>query len=210
MLIEQILTPDDAKKMLEVVSELEWHEGQARTEAFTGTIKQNFEILPGAHTDTDHLLKIVTQKIMGNNAVSVNCIPLILHPPKFNKYGDGGQYKEHTDAPWMGHTRTDISCTIWLSEPTSYEGGGLRIGEQEFKGTPGQGIFYNCDVVHSVTPVTSGERVCVVSWIQSRIRDPRKRQLITDFRAWLAKMEGTEMFAEGDLIYSALLKRWID
>ncbi len=210
MLMEQILTPDDAKNMLDDLSGAMWVAGEARTKALTGTVKKNLEILPGTDTVANDLLKVVTQKIMGNAAVSVHCIPFILHPPKFNKYMEGGEYQEHTDAPWMSNTRTDISCTIWLSEPDAYEGGVLKIGEQAFKGTPGQGIFYDCDVVHSVTPVTSGERVCVVSWIQSRIRDPRKRQLITDFRAWLAKMEGTEMFAEGDLIYSALLKRWID
>ena len=210
MNIYQILSPEDAGKMLATVATMDWDVGKARTKELTGTVKQNMEILPQNNKDAKKLLMAVADQIMRHRQVSLNCIPYKLHPPKFNKYVEGSEYKPHTDAPWMAETRTDLSCTLWLSEPDSYEGGVLSMGGQEFKGKPGQALFYNCDKIHSVSPVTKGERICVITWVQSRIRDPIKRKMISDFRRWLAKMEGTPMFDEGSIIYSSLLKRWME
>jgi len=209
--IYQVLSANDAEKMLTTVTSMEWNTGQARTKELTGTVKQNLEILSSnSNKVAQSLLAVVGKQIMSHRSIGLDCIPLKLHTPKFNKYVDGGRYYEHTDAPWMGDVRTDIACTVWLSDPSSYDGGELCIGSNKIKGKPGEALLYDCGVVHSVNPVMSGERVCIITWVQSRIRDPIKRKLISDFRKWLAKMEGTEFFAEGSIIYSALLKRWME
>ncbi len=210
MRLYQVLTPEDSAKILKQVAPLKWGTGKARTKELTGTVKQNQEILVKDDKVASSLLTAIGQRIMSHGQIGLECIPLGLHTPKFSKYVKGAKYHEHTDAPWMGDTRTDISFTLWLSPPESYEGGELNLNGKKVKGKAGQALFYDCGEIHSVSPVTKGERICVVSWIQSRIRDPIKRKMITDFRKWLAKMEGTELFAEGSPIYSALLKRWME
>jgi len=206
-----ILSPNVAGKMAKAAMDMEWEAGKARTKELTGTVKQNLEILSSSNRVAEILLKDVGVKMMSHASIQLDCIPLMIHTPKFSKYAGGGHYKTHTDAPWMGSTRTDLSCTLWLSEPDAYEGGELCIGGNTFKGKPGEALIYECGVPHEVRPVTKGERVCVVTWIQSRIRDSAKRKLISDFRKWLAKMESNPtLFSEGSTIYSALLRRWME
>jgi PKHD-type hydroxylase len=209
MKLYQLLDRNEANKILAAVKPMEWNEGKARTKELTGTVKQNLEILAKDGKGAKELLKHIAQRIMTNPAVGLDCIPLKAHMPKFSKYVNGGQYHPHTDAPWMAETRTDISFTLWLSDPQTYEGGELVINGEKFKGAQGQAIFYNCGEIHHVNPVTEGERICAVTWIQSRIRDPIKRKTISDFRKWLSKMEDTELYTEGSRIYSSLLKRWM-
>lgn len=181
----------------------DWKQGKARTEGETGTIKQNEEILKHP------LLPELGRKIISHPGIALDCIPLKCHQPKFSRYQEGARYQAHTDAPWMGETRTDLSCTLWLSDPESYEGGELVIGGQAFKGEPGQAFVYDCGEAHEVRPVSQGQRIAVITWIQSRIRDPIKRQFISDYRRFLEKLEDhPELFLEGGRFNSALLRRW--
>ena len=207
----KVLSQEVAKEILGSVNVMDWSVGQARTKELTGTVKQNKEIL---HTESDKaqlLLRAIAKKIMAHNGISLDCIPLMISTPKFSKYTDGEHYKVHTDSPWMGTTRTDLSCTLFLSDPSTYEGGELCVDGNKIKGQQGEIAVYECGKPHEVIPVTKGERVCVVTWIQSRIRDKTKRKIISDFRKWLAKMEDNEkLFFEGNVIYSSLLRRWME
>ncbi len=103
-------------------------------------------------------------------------------PPKFNKYAVGDYYKPHTDSPFMQcgdiKVRTDLSCTIWLND--DYEGGELCVDGHRLKGKPGQCVIYRGDSIHEVTPVTKGERICAITWIQSEFRDAEIRQILED------------------------------
>lgn len=203
MKIYNILPEALALSIGENVRKSEWPVGKARTKELTGTVKNNGEIL------SHDALQSIGTKIGANTQVQLDHIPLKLHPPKFSRYAKGDYYQSHTDAPWMGQTRTDLSCTLWLSN--DYEGGFLRIEDKELKGAPGQCIVYNCGTPHEVTPVTSGERICAVTWIQSRIRDAHKRKLVSDFRKFLANFEDNRtLFMQGGQIHSALLRLWCE
>jgi len=188
-----------------------WEKGRARTEELEGTIKQNDEILP-IDPAIVHLSNAIGRKITSNRSIQLNHIPVQIHPPKFSLYRNGSHYKMHTDAPWMGKTRTDLSCTLWLSDPDTYEGGELCISGKEIKGKAGQCLVYECGLPHEVKPVTKGERICAVTWIQSRIRDPIKRKLISDFRKFLSKLEPghKDWFLEGGSIHSSLIRMWME
>lgn len=202
MKMYQILSKEEALAVAEKTRTLEWSQGKARTKELTGTVKQNSEIL-------DHVtLQAIGKRIINNAAIQLDHIPLKLHPPKFSRYSDGQHYAIHTDAPWMNVTRTDLSCTLWLSD--DYDGGELIVGGQPFRGEPGQCLIYNCGQPHEVKPVTRGARICAVTWIQSRIRDPIKREYASDFRKFLSNFEDSPLFLEGGRLYSALLRRWVE
>jgi PKHD-type hydroxylase len=122
-------------------------------------------------------------------------LPKRVFQPQFNRYtADTNHYGTHVDTairyPRFAKTpqsviRADISCTVFLSDPTSYEGGELQIeaGQlspeaQRFKGATGSVVLYPAHTLHQVTPVTRGERIACFFWIESMVRDPVQRQLL--------------------------------
>lgn len=202
MKIYRILPEKQARNLASVVANMQWQQGKARTKELTGTAKQNEEILH------DKSLDEIGKRIIHHPEVQLDCLPLKLHAPKYSRYRDGNRYHKHTDAPWMGSTRTDLSCTLWLND--DYEGGELEMGGRQYKGKPGEALVYECGEPHEVLPVTSGERICVITWIQSRVRDPAKRRLVSDMRRSLTKLEGDDLFVEFGRYHSALLRMWAE
>jgi PKHD-type hydroxylase len=145
--------------------------------------------------------------------------PVSMAPPMITRYQPGMHYGAHTDAAFLklpgGTLRSDLSCTIFLNEPESYEGGALHIelgdAELQFKLPPGFAIIYPSDTLHQVVPVTSGERLVAITFIQSRIADPFRRTLIYNLNE-VAALEGLNMrpenFTRLQLIQNQLLRYW--
>ncbi len=112
-------------------------------------------------------------------------MPLKVAAPYYARYTKGMAYGEHVDDPVMGEGqlyRSDISVTIFLNDPTDYDGGELVIttafGEQAVKLAVGDAVLYPSSSVHRVNAVTRGERLVAVSWIQSMVRHPEQRALL--------------------------------
>jgi PKHD-type hydroxylase len=147
--------------------------------------------------------------------------PTLIAPPMITRYQPGMQYGAHADAAFIqlegGMIRSDLSCTVFLNEPESYEGGSLHIqlgdAEIQFKLPPGYAILYPSDTLHQVDPVTSGERLVAITFIQSRISDPFRRNLLFNLNE-VAALEGLQMqpenFARLQLIQNQLLRCWGD
>lgn len=147
--------------------------------------------------------------------------PVAMAPPMMTRYEPGMHYGAHADAAFIqlpGATiRSDISCTIFLNDPKDYEGGELhiRIGEADlkFKLQPGEAILYPSDTLHQVIPVTKGERLVAITFIQSRIADPSRRSLLFELNE-VAALEGLKMDPENysrlQLVQQNLLRRWAD
>lgn len=203
MRIYRIFPEAQAIGIADTLKEKNWVQGKARTSEETGTTKQNGEIL-------EHpLLESLGKRILNHPDIAIDVIPLKCHKPKFSRYRDGERYHRHTDAPWMGTTRTDLSCTLFLSDPDSYDGGELVVDGEVVKCKAGEAVIYDCGAIHEVSPVTSGERICAVTWIQSRVRDQGKRNLISEYRRFVEKLKGQpEMYLEAGRFNSALLRMW--
>ena len=145
--------------------------------------------------------------------------PAQIAPPLLTRYRPGMRYGAHADAAYLslpgGTLRSDISCTIFLNEPESYEGGALhiRLGDADlrFKLQPGQAILYPSDTLHEVEPVTEGERLVAITFIQSRVPDPFKRGMLFELNE-IAALEGNNMsqenFSRLQLIQANLLRTW--
>jgi PKHD-type hydroxylase len=93
-------------------------------------------------------------------------------------------YGTHVDNAIMGGMRTDVSLTLFLSDPADYEGGELVIestaGEQDIKLPPGSGVVYSTTALHRVAPVQRGQRLAAVTWVRSLVRDPAAREILFD------------------------------
>ncbi len=147
--------------------------------------------------------------------------PAMIAPPLLTKYQPGQYYGAHADAAFIqlgNHIiRSDLSCTIFLNEPDSYEGGSLLIrlgdGKLSFKLKAGEAIIYPSDTFHQVEKVASGERLVAITFIQSKIPDPFRRNLLFDLNE-VAALEGLSMkpenFARLQLVQSNLLRYWGD
>jgi PKHD-type hydroxylase len=142
-------------------------------------------------------------------------------PPMMARYKPGMEYGAHADSafiPLPGATiRSDISCTIFLSDPADYDGGELqvRIGDAylRFKLQAGDAILYPSDTLHQVLPVTRGERLVAITFIQSRVQDPFQRNILYELRA-VGGLEGSKMdppnHARLQLVEQNLLRCWAD
>jgi PKHD-type hydroxylase len=145
--------------------------------------------------------------------------PTVIAPPLITRYQPGMKYGAHADAAFLqmpGQTiRSDLSCTIFLNEPDSYEGGALHIrlgdGDLRFKLKPGEAIVYPSDTFHEVEPVRKGERLVAITFIQSRVPDPFRRNLLFDLNE-VAALEGLKMdpenFSRLQLVQANLLRYW--
>jgi PKHD-type hydroxylase len=104
-----------------------------------------------------------------------------------SRYEAGMEYGTHVDDAIMAGARTDLSLTLFLSEPKEYEGGGLVMEEaaeaRVFRLAPGDAILYPTSVLHRVEPVRRGARVAVVGWVRSWVRDPARREVLHDLDA---------------------------
>jgi len=147
--------------------------------------------------------------------------PVLIAPPLITRYKPGMKYGAHADAAFLqmpGQTiRSDLSCTIFLNEPESYEGGALHVrlgdGDLHFKLKPGQAILYPSDTLHEVEPVTKGERLVAITFIQSQVPDPFRRNLLFDLNE-VAALEGLNMdpqnFSRLQLVQQNLLRYWAE
>jgi PKHD-type hydroxylase len=147
--------------------------------------------------------------------------PVLIAPPLITRYHPGMHYGAHADAAFIqlqGATiRSDLSCTVFLNEPKDYEGGELhvRLGDADlkFKLRPGEAIVYPSDTLHQVVPVTRGERLVAITFIQSRIQDPFQRSMLYELNE-VAALEGLKMaqenFSRLQLVQANLLRYWGD
>eukprot|EP01092_Planopodium_desertum_P006867 TRINITY_DN28136_c0_g1_i1.p1 TRINITY_DN28136_c0_g1~~TRINITY_DN28136_c0_g1_i1.p1 ORF type:complete len:314 (-),score=80.09 TRINITY_DN28136_c0_g1_i1:783-1724(-) len=148
-------------------------------------------------------------------------LPLKYLPPRFNRYSGGGTYGFHVDGAVMNlangeQLRSDISCTLFLSDPDEYDGGELIIsdtyGEHEVKLPAGDLIVYPSSSLHKVNPVTRGARVASFFWVQSMIRDDVQRRLLWEMDTSIERLRQTDGDADAVLqltgVYHNLLRRW--
>jgi len=142
-------------------------------------------------------------------------------PPMMTRYKPGMKYGAHADSAFIhlpqGAIRSDLSSTVFLNDPSDYDGGELkvRLGDSEltFKLKPGEAIVYPSDSLHQVVPVTRGERLVAITFIQSRIQDPFRRNMLFELNE-VAALEGLKMdqenFGRLQLVRENLMRYWAD
>ncbi len=146
-------------------------------------------------------------------------LPRTVRPPLISRYRVGMNYGLHVDHAMMGRPvkeHNDIAVTVFLNDPGDYDGGALVMsspfGEQEIKLPYGHAVVYPSSTLHRVAPVTRGERLAAVTWVQSHVRDPARREILYDLsrmRETLAKLDPDGEAA--DLAFKAranLLRMW--
>ena len=213
----QILTPEEVGELKRIAAAAPFIDGRISNPH--NVAKQNEQLHdPQAYQKSSQLLM---QALGRSTEFAEFAFPVKLAPPMMTRYKPGMKYGAHADAAFIqlpGATiRSDLSCTIFLNDPADYDGGELTVGlgdsSLSFKLQPGEGIFYPSDSFHQVVPVSRGERLVGITFIQSRMQDPFRRNLLFELNE-VAALEGLKMdpenFGRLQLIQQNLLRYWAD
>ena len=221
--IADVLTKDQVREIRSALAEIPYEAQQksATSEGQdSGLIKNNLQI-PAGHPSVRPAAELISNTMLGHQEFNTLAMPRRVRL-LFNRYDPGMYYEPHVDAAVMAYSkgeiaRTDLSFTIFLSEPEEYQGGEFVIhlphGEKRVREPAGNAILYQSDTLHSVETLQEGVRWAVVGWIESYIKDPVERQLHFDMTHLLtdvAALGDTDLKRRFEGVRERLLRRWID
>jgi len=220
--IPEVLTRDEVKQCRDALDSAEWNDGKATAGYLSSRVKDNQQLAEGS--PTARKVGGMILDALDRNALFISAaLPLKVVPPLFNRYTGGQSYGGHVDGavrPVKGtphRVRTDLSATLFLSEPAEYDGGELVIedplGERRVKFSAGDMVLYPGTSVHRVEPVTRGARLAAFFWVQSMVRDDAKRSLLFELDSALQEL-GKDSQHPGLVklmgVYHNLVRQWSD
>jgi len=191
-----------------------WSDGRETAKGRAKAAKNNEQAL--ASGPGKGVLETLSRAILEHETVRSAAQPAALARIMLSRYREGMEYGAHVDAPYIDGVRTDLSFTLFLSDPDAYDGGELVIdsagAEDSIKLPAGAIVLYPATSVHRVDRVTRGERLCAVGWIKSRVRGADERTLLFEIDRISADLKA--LGAPGDLrdrlanFRNNLLRRW--
>jgi len=218
---DNVLTSDELATIRRQLSRADWERGisagpQARL------VKKNLQIPETSDVLRD--LRVMVMRALNRTPEVMSAVlPLKIIPPNFNCYTvEDSHYGKHIDStlrplPDGSYLRTDVSATLFLSEPEEYDGGELKItdtfGEQKVKLPAGSLVTYPSGSLHEVTPVTRGNRLGCYMFMQSLVRDSEKRRLLYEMDNSLRRLRATQGEGQAELVqltgtYNNLVRLW--
>lgn len=217
--IPDIVTPAEARQLRDRVLQLKFVDGSATAGVYARTVKRNQQLENSP--ETQKLQEFVMQALMRSVEFERFAFPRNMKPIMFSRYEPGMEYGTHVDNAVMSGrppVRSDVSLTLFLSEPDTYDGGELTIqtltGEEQIKLPAGSIVTYPSSTLHRVAPVTRGVRVAAVTWVQSMIRDPACREILSDLETTRRTIFETQgKTREFDLIsksFANLMRMWAE
>ncbi len=216
IVIDNILSRSETLALREAAGTLPFGDGKATAGRHAREVKSNDQALPGPELDA--VLAEVERALAANPIFRSAARPKALTRLILSRYRVGQTYGLHVDDAMMQGLRTDLSFTLFLAEPDSYDGGALVIEDsfeaRSIKLEPGELILYPSTTLHRVEPVSRGERLAVVGWVQSLIRDGAQREVLFDLDQAVEACFATEgKSAQFDLLAktrSNLLRMWAE
>ncbi len=225
--IPGILKSAEAAGIVAKLSRAQFVDGKLSAGGFAGAVKNNLEMAPNQEMMT--LARQVYAGLAGHPVFNTFALPRKMLVPIFSRYDVGMEYGLHTDIAMMGidqpekATRTDLSFTLFLSEPGTYEGGELvirtHVGENRFKPAAGSVVVYPSHNLHYVAPVESGVRYAAVSWAQSFVREDSRREILFELNGvaegLAEKLEAGSPLTRDETdvlfgLYHKLMRMWAD
>ena len=222
IVIENVLERDEVARFRERLAGADWIDGADTAGSRSVAVKQNLQ-LGRSDPDAQELGNQILRKLGHHPTFVAASLAEKIWPPVFNCYQDGGHYGTHSDAALMrlpdaGLTiRSDVSATLYLSDPDEYDGGELLIegqfGAQAVKLAAGDMVLYPSSSLHQVTPVTRGQRICAITWMQSAVADTGARELLFDLDQSIQALSPGRAKDDPDIdrlihVYHNLLRRW--
>jgi PKHD-type hydroxylase len=215
--IGNILSAEELETVQATLKHARFVDGRATAGLAARAVKNNRQAA-GADRSLETIRKLLARRILDNEVFRSAARPKALSPLLFSRYDKAMHYGTHIDDPLMNGMRTDVSFTLFLTDPADYAGGELVIesaaGEETFKPAAGSLVAYPSTSLHRVAEVTRGARLAAVGWARSFIRDAARRELLFDL-----DMARRQMFArdgktaEFDLVSKSaanLMRMWAE
>ena len=219
--IPNVLNKEDISVIHDLMATANFREGTTSAGSEAIRVKNNHEMFI-SEVETQRLNNLVMGKLVQNPTYIAAAFAKRIAAPFYAKYSEGMFYGNHVDDPIMGppnqRYRTDVSITIFLNEPEDYDGGELTIstafGKQKIKLNAGDAVMYPSSSTHQVAEVTRGERLVAVTWLQSSIRDPAKREILYNLsqarETLIQNSPDSQELEQVSNSYVNLLRMWSD
>jgi PKHD-type hydroxylase len=219
-----LLDADEVRRARALLADAPWGDGGVSAGDQALQVKNNEQLPPGCDASRA-LLVLIRRALDRSPRFLAAALPRKVFPPRFNRYtGATNSYGSHVDGAIRFtdngvRVRTDLSCTVFLSEPHEYEGGELVAHgagrEQRVKLPAGHAVLYPGTTVHEVTPVTRGARIASFFWIESMVRSTEQRQLLFEMDMALLQLRARGGEDDPALVrltgtYHNLLRMWAD
>jgi PKHD-type hydroxylase len=222
--VPDLLTAPEVARVRQLIDGAEWVDGNATSGEQSALAKRNAQ-LPEDSAAAREAGGLVLDALARSALFVAAALPLKVFPPLFNRYEGGQAFGTHVDTAVRVRRgsdfrlRADLSATLFLAEPDSYDGGELVVddlyGEQRVKLPAGHMILYPASSLHRVEPVTRGVRVASFLWLQSMVRDAGARRLLFELDQGVQQV--AQALGQGDPaavrltgVYHNLLRRWAD
>ncbi len=222
--VPDVLSKQEVAEFRQTMDAATWEDGRSTAGAQSALVKKNEQLPPNGEV-ARALGNRVVKALTANPLFISAAIPLHIFPPLFNRYGAGHHFGIHVDNAVRGdpltglRIRTDLSVTLFLSEPDEYDGAELVVedhyGAHEVKLPAGHLVLYPASSLHMVRPITRGTRVASFFWLQSMIRDDRARSMIFDLDTTIQRL--VERLGRDDPetvrltgIYHNLIRHWAE
>jgi len=223
--LPQILTAAERQQVRELLVAAEWSDGRASAGEQASKVKNNEQL--NASSETARALQTLVLRALDRQPLLFSAaLPKKVFTPSFNRYGGSSNfYGPHVDGAIRYQSsseqrvRTDLSCTLFLSDPSEYDGGELvfqdSLAPQSVKLPAGDMVLYPGTTVHQVTPVTRGWRLACFFWIESMVRDNERRRILFDMDMHLMHLRSTVGETDPAVVgltgtYHNLLRQWAD
>lgn len=221
--IPDVLTREELALARHLMVSAQWQDGRVTAGHQASEMKNNLQLPPTG--DAARELATLVQRALARNLLFMSAVlPKVVMTPMFNCYQSGMTYGNHVDNavrsdPLTGqHVRTDISCTLFLSEPQEYEGGELVVedtyGSHSVKLPAGEMIVYPSASLHRVEPVRAGARLASFMWVQSLVRDAGRRAILFEMDRSVMnlrqKLDNCQELVDLTACYHKLLQQWAE
>lgn len=219
--IPDVLTADESNSIRRVMADGDYADGRDTAGSRARRVKDNLQLRKDDPSARE-LKDVVLDALWRNPLLRMAALPKRIQRPLFSRYQEGMRYGQHVDDALMKRqddsVRTDLALTVFLSDPETYDGGDLLMqspyGEVSVKLPMGHAVLYPASTLHQVRPVTRGERWAAVTWLESHVRDPAKREILLDLDAIkiaLSRTRSDEPETElAHKTYSNLLRLWAE
>jgi len=222
--IPDLLDATTVATVRSLIDAAEWADGNVTSGHQSALAKRNMQ-LPEEALEAREAGQIILDALGKSPLFIAAALPLKIFPPLFNSYAGGQAFGVHVDnavriqAGTGFRVRSDLSVTVFLEDPESYEGGELTVetnfGVQQVKLPAGHAVLYPSSSLHRVEPVTSGRRVASFFWLQSMVRDDAARQMLFDLDSSIQALAADLGHDNSQVIrltglYHNLLRRWAD
>ena len=221
--IPEVFSKDEVARLRTILDAGPWSDGNVTSGHQSARAKNNAQ-LPQDSAAAKEVGALIEQALQANPLFVSAALPHTIFPPLFNRYEGGQAFGAHVDNAIRVHPsglriRSDLSATLFLSEPEDYDGGELIIedayGPQTVKLPAGDMVLYPSKSLHRVTPVTRGTRVSSFMWLQSLVRDDAARETLFQLdvatqRVTIDKGPQDQAVIELTGVYHNLLRRWAE